>query len=502
MARIRKSEQKRRQRWKKHLLYGIGGLVTLALALLAGGYCWLVGYISGDAFRTDAENGLAESLGREGRVSIPQPFELEGASLGLPRLELAMADGSCRLNVGKARAEFELWPLANRCLSIPRMTVARLELQTQPGFFTIPFSELFKTGTRRGAFTPENFLIGPIAIERGDFIFENGEDTYSICGTRVELAPLAKDYADWSASFRSGKWKSPYPLIRDVPLHSAVLSSRKGVLKLTDARFLCTPGEVRLQAFFSPDKRKWSVQSRVDNADVEQLLTEDWVKRLSGRLYGKALFQGDLDGLRKAEGDLTLHEGKLTALPVLDKLSIPGGGRFRDIPLNRASAAFSYPYSDRAMQIENAVLIDPLAAESNGLFRMRGRIIVGEGGRLKGTLLVGIADEVFSSFPQSALSALDSLFNAKGEAGFRWVNVNLSGTIDSPQEDFSVRALSLLGRGTLRSIEDTAGDLLKTVAPSLSPDGAAPKEEAKPSLLEEAADEASGILKKGLKSFF
>lgn len=526
MPRVRKSEIRSKKRGQKRLVIVVASLVGLLVVLLAGGWLALVSYLTGDGFRQRAENALSDLAGSRQAVSLPQNFQLSGSTVTLPELHANLPDGSFRLSLNKAAVSVDPWPLTDGCLSLPATEIERVDLTTDAGIFTLPFAQLMHQ--QAGGGFPSSYRLGPLRIRRGNFHFRAGGDLFTIDNTRFELTPTKRNFSDWSATFTGGEWKSPYPLLQDAPLRSATLSSQNGELHLKEARFMSPPGEVRLSARLSTRKQRWSTNARIDKANVQRLLVHDWKKRLSGYLYGKVKLQGDLAGLTHGEGEVVLHEGVLTALPILEKLAYLGEARYRSLPLDQASARFSFPYSEPSKNIHDATLIDHIEIESTGLLRIVGRIIIGNNGKLNGNLLVGLPDEVFGRFPAPVLRAFGTLLNASGEPGYHWVNVNLSGTIDAPQEDLSIRVMNLLsapglveqaGRSALDTLQNAlpAGILSRSPSPSLPPtpetqghgaeapapgSGTPPPPSGAGSLLDEAADQAEGALRRGLQSFF
>lgn len=519
MARIHKSDIRKTQRGRKRLLIATFSIIGFILLLLLGTMFGLSWYAGSDSFRQTAEhklNGLACSTHA---VSLPRNFELDGTTLTVPEAQVDLPDGSCRLGLQNIRICINPWPLMDGCLAIPATIVDCVDLTTDAGIFTLPFSELLASRPQPSGFAPSSYRLGPLTILKSNFHFRQSGALYSIEGTRFVLKPLKRDFSDWETTFSGGRWKSPYPLLQDAPLRSATLTSANGILQLKEARFMSPPGEVRLNATLSTKNKSWTTTARIDKANVERLLSNDWKKRLSGFLYGKLQMRGNLSGLTKVEGDLILHDGTVTALPILEKLAWLGDPRYRSLPLDKASARFTYPYSERAKNIRSATLIDRIEIESDGLLRIVGHIIIGKDGKLNGNLLVGLPNDMFDRFPPPLAAAFAALFKVQGEPGYHWASVNLSGTIDAPQEDFSVRAMSLLANPDLvTQAGKTALDTLKGALPDgilpsanspSTPSGPAPDTDATPSssgngdsLFNDAADHAEEILQRGLQSIF
>lgn len=513
MARIRKSEIRKTQRGRKRLLFVTFAILGFMLLLFFGVLFGLSWYAGSDDFRQASERELNKLAGSPHAVSLPRNFELDGTTLTVPEAQVDLPDGSCRLGMQNARIHVNPWPLMDGCLAIPETVVDRVDLTTDAGVFTLPFSKLLAARPKSSGLAPSSYRFGPLTILKSNFHFRQNGEIYSIEGTRFVLTPLKKDFSDWMITFTGGQWASPYPLLQDAPLGSATLTSSNGILQLKDARFMSPPGEVRLNATLSTRKKSWTTTARIDKANVERLLAGDWKKRLSGFLYGKLQMRGNLAGLTKAEGDLILHEGVVTALPILEKLSWLGDPRYRSMPLDKASARFTYPYSERAKNIRSATLIDRIEIESEGLLRIVGHVVIGREGKLNGNLLVGLPNEMFDRFPGPLAAAFDVLFKVKGEPGYHWASVNISGTIDAPQEDFSVRAMNLLADPDLvTQAGKTALDTLKDALPSGILPSASPATSSGPgtetganqgdSLIDEAADRAGDVLQRGLQSIF
>ena len=78
---------------------------------------------------------------------------------------------------------------------------------------------------------------------------------------------------------------------------------------------------------------------------------------------------------------------------------------------------------------------------------MHGHVLVGTDRRLSGTLTIGLPRQLLGSALVAHEAVAARLFTGHGEEpGYVWVNMNLSGTIDHPEEDLSVRIATLAGQ--------------------------------------------------------
>ena len=104
------------------------------------------------------------------------------------------------------------------------------------------------------------------------------------------------------------------------------------------------------------------------------------------------------------------------------------------------------------------------------------------------------------ALPQEELT--DKLFTASGDdSNYLWLNMNLSGTIDEPKEDLSIRVSTLIGNSLTSLIKDipkaSASELLNLLLKQKSK----PTEEQSPadnpipsSPIKDAADAAGSLL--------
>ncbi len=473
---------------------------------------WLTGYITGDDFRQTSEKKLEKTLAKGSRVSIPHTFILNGLSLTVPEGSVSLAGGTGNMSLRRAQSRIDWMALKDKCLSFPKVTVSRLDLNITPppkrkgSSPIIPFLSQPKTDSKPSANrtakakTPSSspsprVLVGSVFVENGNLSY----DGYRLSNTKITLNPLEENFSSWSLSLKNGVLKTPYPLLRDMPLKTLELTSRNGDYALQKLLLSCPPGEIAVQGTYSSKRRNWVVNGRIDKLPATQFLPQILHDCVSGALFGNIHCQSNTKELPKIDGDVILRDGTLKSLPFLGKL----GFNFENIRLDKASASFSYPYNDKEKNIKNAKLIDRIDLEAVGKIRMKGRIIIGEDEKLSGTLTVGINETSFNLFPKAAFAAMDTIFNARGEPGYRWVNVNLSGTLNEPQEDLTARLLNLLGSGVFHTIENTTNGIFKTLTPDGGSNSTPTNNEQDPSsLIDTATDTASGLLQKGLQSLF
>jgi hypothetical protein len=188
----------------------------------------------------------------------------------------------------------------------------------------------------------------------------------------------------------------------------------------------------------------------------------DWRKRLDGNLYGDVHVRSPMPmtGAPDLEGSLSLTQGRLEALPVLDQIAtFTRSQQFRTLALSTASGDFKRK-GDK-LEVTNFI------AESKGLIRIEGAFTV-QNSLMDGTFQVGVTPGSLQWLPGSQ----GKVFTASRE-GYLWTSMRLTGPVDSPTEDLTPRlvaaAQGAIIEGVEKTIKDPAGTVLDTVKSLLSP---------------------------------
>ena len=120
----------------------------------------------------------------------------------------------------------------------------------------------------------------------------------------------------------------------------------------------------------------------------------------------------------------------LTALPLLDKISAYANtSRFRRLSLNEASLDFE--------KIGENIKLTNIVLSSEGLVRVEGVMEIEGNQILKGDLRIGITPGTLAHIPGAETKVFQ-----RGDLGLLWTPLNVSGTLDAPQEDLSDRLVA------------------------------------------------------------
>lgn len=463
---------------------GTGRRVLVWLVFLAGallllavlGYYQLIAYLQGDSFREHFSESLknktqSEQLQLEGNLAI------SGGRLSLPAASLNRKGFWSRATARRISTEFDRFALLDRHLNLLKLTMeeASLFLDADRMGETLPPLLPEKEGFWQ-RFTPRTVTLKAFECRDTDVLLRLKGETYSLAGCSISAAPKSKLGNDvWQFHLENGRIHTPLSYLRDCGMRSASLLLEPNSLNLTECRLMLTPGELRIRGGYEFSSGRWRVALRANKANVARLLEDDWKKRLTGELFGELELVGSDNRLHRGAGVLALQQGVLEGLPFLSELPLNGGKPYRSLKLEKAECRLSYPYAEPEHNISNAWLIDNIDIRSEGgSLLARGHIILAPDGALRGVLHLGLPKSLVGSHPLYRSGLVQELFSQREEKGYVWLNINISGTIDEPREDLSVRLSTLLS-SSLSSMPTSAVQALRQKLPGVLP-ADAPKE--------------------------
>jgi hypothetical protein len=197
--------------------------------------------------------------------------------------------------------------------------------------------------------------------------------------------------------------------------------------------------QLSLAGELAKDRYKWF--GTLENVDVEELVVEDWQRRLSGVLRTEFKVHSTQDGF-STRGVVSLDKGVLTALPILDRIAAyTNTNRFRRLVLTECR--LNYTSEDKRIELSDIVIV------SDGLVRVIGDLVINNG-NLDGDFRVGIVPGLLAHIPGAETKVF-----LRGEKGLRWAPLRITGTIDKPREDLSERIIAAAGGRIIELIPET-----------------------------------------------
>jgi hypothetical protein len=243
-----------------------------------------------------------------------------------------------------------------------------------------------------------------------------------------------------------------------------------GWVYVTEARFgvyesgyLTLDGEVGLR------DGEYALQGSLRRVLCEEMVPEDWKKRLLGSLESDFTVTGSGREAPVVRGELVMKDGVVTALPVLDRLAAyTDTTRFRRMALNKAQ--LTYTQTGQRLELRDILLA------SDGLARVEGSLDI-VGNRLDGDIRLGVVPGLLASIPGAETKVF-----MPGKEGLLWTPVRISGTLEDPDEDLSERMIAAAGERMFEMIPETgalvlkhsgkaAGDMARSILKTLSGGG-------------------------------
>ena len=489
-------------RRKRLLIILLISIPCLFLLLIGVGYLILVSWLQSDGFREKLTQ-VIQGASHAQRVSIPQNMDVDGGNLTLPELSLYGAREVEEFSLRQLHLEVDRSVLFRRILRFNQFSTEEMRLTLRLGQNDAkagttsrpatgsPTTAATSRSASPAAGTGSDKIPVPVS-NKGGFLkavqarsFESlysdtslsfGERTLALKGYRLTAKPrpdVGKD--SWNFLIENGRLIVPFACLRNIGVKNASILLSRDAIKLSSCKILLTPGDIRLRGTYSLKTGNWSARMDVQHANVARILNEEWKKKLTGSLEGYLNFNGDGNTDLTAQGEVSLLNGVLQGLPVLSTLKIDDTLPYLSVPINKASCKLHYPYSDPQHNITRAWLFDEIDIRAtDGLLLCRGRVVIGQEGSLSGTLDLGLPSKVVASLGLRPSDPFTQLFNTLPDLpGWIWLRINLSGTIDDPHEDLSVRLATLFSQ-SVSSMSETAAQTLHSVLNSFVPQNLLP----------------------------
>lgn len=432
----------------------------LALALIfVGGFIafriWFFGYLKSDAFRHLIGGLTSNQIKADGEYL---PFSFNDSAIysdGYKAQGTAQASFS-DLRAEQIRAQINLGGLWKHAWQIDEIDIQHIEValghaaegagpSPAPAPEAVPQESYAVPSMPKFKWLPDHVDLRKVIIHETDLKWGGGTPhAGAINDAALTITP---DGDAWIIACDSGSIvQQGQPKLA---IQQADLRYQRPTLFITDADLRYNAdSNIELSGEINFEK-EFDVRAKLNNIPITPLLRPDWRAKLRGNLSGNVHINSALPiaGGPDVDGKLSLAQGQLEALPVLDKIAaFTSTERFRRISLTRVTANFS--------RTDSLLKVTSLLAESEGLIRVEGDFTV-QNGMIDGTFQVGITTSSIMMLP----AALQTQVFSSSHGGYVWTTMHLTGPVDHPSEDLSTRLLA----ATPGAIIDTARDAAKGV---------------------------------------
>lgn len=429
-------------------------LAVLVIVAGFGLYAWLKSYLHSDDFRVFMSDTVAGVMGGEAQFEL---FEWQGMRANTAGLSVEDGGFIQRMRADGIQANLSLAGVRRGVWEVSDVRVNKLDwVLNTTGHATQESDAAGEAG--RGAANEEEsakpgFLesllpnraeLGSVGVNSMnlDLKTSGGELSAKDVAVRVDAASASAGYDVWlSGGVVDTSWfGSPLELI------SAQGKYKSGRVFLTESRSkVYKRGELTLRG--EVEGGDFGFFGVLSDVRSEELVPEDWQKRITGDLTTKFKVQSDQGGAI-TRGELELQKGVLTALPVLDRIAAYANTRrFRRLNLSEARLKFWR----KGSRLE----LTEIVFASEGLVRVVGALSVVEG-RLDGRFRVGVMPGTLAHIPGAETKVF-----LRGENGLLWSPLRITGTLDNPKEDLSNRMIVAAGERMFELVPETGKMALK-----------------------------------------
>jgi hypothetical protein len=453
---------------------------VVSVVCAALGYWSLKNYLHSDGFRHLLSAKVSKGLGMRGEFS---PFRWDGLvvdtgffdATGTGLIGTLHADG-LHTEVNLSGVRRGVWDLSGANVNRVEIT---LDARSRPdnGMPPTRVPENSPIEPTKSGWLPNKVQINGLDLRELVLtaLLDNGEVAAN--GMRVRVN-RAGDQNAYRAEVDGGRIRLPWSWLPEVNLERARLRYQNGGFFVTDAdAAVFKQGKISGSGEWNPQQKQYAFEANARGIKCDELLNEDWAKRLTGEVASSFVIESRSSG-PLAKGSLTIKNGVLTALPMLDSLAAYADTRrFRVLVLSEAHADWRWQKGE--LTFSNLVL----ASES--LIRLEGSLAI-RGRELDGTFRLGLAPGTLAAIPGA-----ETVVFLPGERGLLWSPLRLTGTVEDPQENLSERLIAAAEGRMFEVIPETGEKVLKFTRSILGGSGAIEKSV-------EVIDNATGTIRGGV----
>ncbi len=438
--RRRRARQGKRFGKKLSLLGGVFLLVCVIGLVLS--YRAVRNYLKSEDFRELVTDRASERL--EAHVVV-EPFEWDGWTARTSGVKAYDTNEVQQINAETIEAQVNISAALGGTYDISAIRVRDVEVTAD---LTKERGEAPPVRKRERSFLadylPDEYEVDQVLVERlrGEIITEAGGWSWDEASLEVEPDLKAAIY---DIHLRQAEIKTPLELVPELRLSSAKARVADGSLFLLNSEgTLFKEATITAEGRYelASEANSWNIKGVLAGARCEELVSENWKQRLQGVVKSEFDVRGDLEHAPVIRGELTLDQGVLTALPVLDRIAAYANtARFRRLVFSEAS--LSYRYEGGRLELNKVRLA------SEGLVQVEGGLVISGRSIRQGKFQVGITPGTLAHLPGAETKVFQ-----RGKNGLLWTEVLISGTLDEPEEDLSERLIRAAG---LRMFEKAAG---------------------------------------------
>lgn len=400
-------------------------------------------YLHSEGFRKFLSTKVSRAAGVDGEFSS---FRWDGLAVDTDSFDAAGAGPLVRLRADGLHTEIGFGGVSRGVWELDGTRVRRLEaeviatrqdIQKEMPDIDAPVTK--KERPKR--WYPNEVRLNGFEVSEAD-IRATLKDGEVLTLTDVAVSARAgRTKGSYSGEIRGGSLRLPDEFWPGIHIGKIKARYQEGVLFITSASAtMWEDGTLYASGEWDRESKSYAFEGDVAGVALDQLVRESWAKKIIGRASSTFTATGG-QGDTLVRGRLTISDGSLTALPVLDVLAAYADTRrFRELVLTEAHANWEWR--------EEETTFTDIVLGSEGVLSLKGNLSI-RGEALDGELMLGLAPGILS-----IIQGTEATVFIPGERGLMWAPVRISGTVDDPKEDLSDRLIASAG---FRMIEELPG---------------------------------------------
>lgn len=423
--------------------------LILGVVALAGGYAVMRSYLHSDEFRKFLSSEASKAAKVSGEFS---PFRWQGLAVNTESFEATGPGPVTAVKAAGLHTEVGLGGVRRGVWEIQGTSLRRLDITldaTKRASRETSSAPTPKSATRQKtpAWFPNKAELQGIDIAEVTVQALLGQGPVRASGMKIHAEQAgAKDA--YRAEINGGSIHLPVGIVPDLRLGRVQLRYHEQQVFLTESTLQAwANGRISATGEWDMRSGRFSAEGSVSDVKCDEILNEDWSKRLTGDVVSDFVFD-NASGTPQARGKLTVKNGVVTALPVLDALAAYADTRrFRVLTLDEAHAEWRWKNGE--------ISLTDLVLSCDSLVRLEGTLTL-RGKDLDGVFRLGLAPGTLASIP----GAETDVFIA-GERGLLWAPLRITGTLDDPKEDLTDRLIAAAGLRMFDQIPETGEKVIK-----------------------------------------
>lgn len=481
----RRARRKRggaKEPWFGKFVAFFGVFVLLALAL---GYMGLRAYLHSEGFRKFLSAEVSKAAQVVGSFSA---FKWDGLAVETERFEATGEGMIATVRADQIGTEVGFGALGKGAWELKQTRVSRVAVgldftkKNEPSP-TLP-DEVAKTVKKKQpGWVPSEVELESLAIGELAIRAKTIEGEVAARGMKVRLE-AASGKGAYQGEITGGTINPAKDWLPEIRVEKVRGSFRNGSAYITSANLKAwDTGRIDGFGEWNSDTGTYALEGDLDGVKCDEVLSESWARRLTGDV-SSTFSVNNISGKMVMNGELTIRNGTLTALPMLDALAAYADTRrFRVIQLSESRTKWRYSQGE--------LILSDFVMASEGLIRLEGNFSL-KGRVIEGNFRLGLVPGTLSTIPGAETHVF-----LPGERGLLWAPIRITGTLDDPKEDLTDRLITAAGLRMFEVIPDSGEKVLKFTKSMLgeNPAGVIDKGLKVIDEGEKVIDEAEGIIK-------